>query len=83
VVRAYLTIVYVVLGTATAVAGIATSRDGGDTPGALDALPGVPMILLLLASIVPSIAVVRRLHDAGYSGWLSLITWCPSSAAWC
>lgn len=74
----YLTIVYLVLGTATAVAGIATSPDGGDTPGALAALPGIPMILLLLASIVPGIALsVRRLHDAGYSGWLYLINLVP------
>ena len=74
----YLTIVYLVLGTATAVAGIATSPDGGDTPGALAALPGIPMILLLLASIVPGIAVsIRRLHDAGYSGWLYLINLVP------
>ncbi len=74
----YLTIVYVVLGTATAVAGIATSPEGGDTPGALAALPGIPMILLLLASIVPGIALsVRRLHDAGYSGWLYLINLVP------
>ena len=74
----YLTIVYLVLGTATAVAGIATSPDGGDTPGVRAALPGIPMILLLLASIVPGIAVsVRRLHDAGYSGWLYLINLVP------
>ncbi len=71
----YLTLVYLVLGIATAAVGIATSPDGGDTPGALAAIPGVPLALIMLASIVPSIALSwRRLHDAGYSGLLYLLT---------
>jgi uncharacterized membrane protein YhaH (DUF805 family) len=51
--------------------GLATSRDGSF--GAA----GIPFAILLgiwgLAVIVPNIAVtIRRLHDAGYSGWFYL-----------
>jgi uncharacterized membrane protein YhaH (DUF805 family) len=55
-----------------------TSPDGGDTPGPA----AVPLLILLglfwLAIIVPSISLtVRRLHDAGYSGWLVVLTFVP------
>jgi uncharacterized membrane protein YhaH (DUF805 family) len=37
------------------------------------------LVLFYLAVLVPSIAVaVRRLHDAGYSGWLVLLALIPS-----
>ena len=40
--------------------------------------PAIPLLVALLvcylAVLVPTIAVtVRRLHDAGYSGWLVLL----------
>ena len=71
-------VVFVALGVPAAAIGIETSPDGGETPG----LPAVPLLILLglfyLAILVPSIAVtVRRLHDAGYSGWLFLLTLIP------
>jgi uncharacterized membrane protein YhaH (DUF805 family) len=73
------TLVVLVLGLPALVIGLQTSPDGGNTPG----LPALPLLLLLglfyLAIVVPSIAVtVRRLHDAGYSGWLFLLTFIPS-----
>lgn len=36
------------------------------------------LILAVLALIVPNISVtVRRLHDAGYSGWFYLLNFVP------
>ena len=69
---------YLGLGLLTYVAGITTSPDGGQSPGA----PAIPLIILfaafLFAIIVPTLAVtVRRLHDAGYSGWLALLLLLP------
>jgi uncharacterized membrane protein YhaH (DUF805 family) len=60
------------------VLGVSTSPDGGDTPGPA----AVPLLILIalfwLAIIVPSISLtVRRLHDAGYSGWLVLLNLVP------
>ena len=58
----------------SAVFGAATSPDGGTTTG-----PGVyPFavagLVFLLVNIVPSISItVRRLHDAGFSGWFYLL----------
>ena len=71
-------LVYLVLGVPLYVVGIATSRDGGRTPGTL----AIPLIILLtvfaLGIIVPSLALtVRRLHDAGYSGLLALLLLIP------
>jgi uncharacterized membrane protein YhaH (DUF805 family) len=71
-------LVYLVLGVPLYVLGIATSRDGGRTPGTL----AIPLIILLtvfaLGIIVPSLALtVRRLHDAGYSGLLALLFLIP------
>jgi uncharacterized membrane protein YhaH (DUF805 family) len=75
----FTTIVLIGLTVPTLVIGIQTSPDGGDTPG----LPAVPLLILIalfyLAVLVPSIAVAaRRLHDAGYSGWLLLLALIPS-----
>jgi uncharacterized membrane protein YhaH (DUF805 family) len=69
---------YLVLGLLTYVVGITTSRDGGRTPGLL----ALPLIILFaafaLGIIVPTLALnVRRLHDAGYSGWLVLLMLIP------
>jgi uncharacterized membrane protein YhaH (DUF805 family) len=71
-------LVYLVLGVPLYAVGIATSRDGGRTPGAL----AIPLLILLtvfaLGIIVPSLALtVRRLHDAGYSGLLALLFLIP------
>jgi uncharacterized membrane protein YhaH (DUF805 family) len=71
-------LVYLVLGVPLYVVGMATSRDGGRTPGAL----AIPLLILLtvfaLGIIVPSLALtVRRLHDAGYSGLLALLFLIP------
>jgi uncharacterized membrane protein YhaH (DUF805 family) len=58
--------------------GMPTSPDGGVTPGPA-ALPFLILLgLFWLAVLVPSIALtVRRLHDAGYSGWLILLNLVP------
>ncbi len=46
--------------------------------GALVVIGWLLIVALILALIVPSIAVaVRRLHDAGFSGWLYLISLVP------
>lgn len=45
---------------------------------ALAILAGVLFVVFALAIIVPSIAIaVRRLHDAGFSGWLYLLSLIP------
>lgn len=59
--------------------GLSTSTDGGDTPGPA----GVPFIILLLlvllANLIPGLALtVRRLHDVNLSGWLILLNLLPS-----
>jgi uncharacterized membrane protein YhaH (DUF805 family) len=69
---------YTVLGLLAYIVGIATSRDGGRTPGVLV----VPLIILFavfaLGIIVPTLALtVRRLHDGGYSGLLALLFLVP------
>ena len=74
----FTTVTGIVLAVPAVVIGIQTSPDGGETPG----LPAVPLLVLLmlfyLAVVVPTIAVtVRQLHDAGYSGWLFLLTLIP------
>ena len=71
-------VVYLVLGLITYALGIATSRDGGRTPGLL----AIPLIIVFavffLGIIVPTIALtVRRLHDAGYSGLFALLLLIP------
>lgn len=71
-------VAFLALGIPAAVLGTATSTDGGKTPGPA----GVPFLLLLtvfyFGILVPSLSVtVRRLHDAGYSGWLVLLTLVP------
>jgi uncharacterized membrane protein YhaH (DUF805 family) len=72
------TSVFIALSVPAVVIGMETSPDGGETPG----LPAVPLLVALmlfyLGILVPTIAVtVRRLHDAGYSGWLILLGLIP------
>lgn len=39
---------------------------------------GIPYVVYLLATLIPSLAVVvRRLHDTGRSGWWMLISFVP------
>ena len=57
--------------------GLATSGNSNDFGWA-----GVPPLVLLIAwivaTIVPNIAItVRRLHDAGFSGWMYLLQLIP------
>ncbi len=57
--------------------GLATSGNGNDFGWG-----GVPPLVLLiawtLATIVPNISIaVRRLHDAGFSGWMYLLQLIP------
>jgi uncharacterized membrane protein YhaH (DUF805 family) len=70
-------IVFVLYGLAIGI-GLATIRPNGQMGPA-----AIPIFVLIglfgLAIIVPSIAVaVRRLHDAGYSGWFYLLALIPS-----
>lgn len=59
--------------------GIAAALMGGENgPGALAWLVAAVIGIVVLALIVPSIAVtVRRLHDQGKSGWFYLISLVP------
>jgi uncharacterized membrane protein YhaH (DUF805 family) len=71
-------VTYLVLGLLAYAAGMATSRDGGRTPGLL----AVPLLILFavffFGIIVPTLALtVRRLHDAGYSGLMALLLLVP------
>jgi uncharacterized membrane protein YhaH (DUF805 family) len=69
---------YLVLGLLTYAVGVATSRDGGRTPGTL-AIPLITLFMVFFIGIlVPTLALtVRRLHDAGYSGLLALLLLLP------
>ncbi|MCC8475182.1 DUF805 domain-containing protein [Xanthomonas arboricola] len=59
--------------------GIVAALMGGENgPGALAWLVAAVIGIVVLALIVPSIAVtVRRLHDQGKSGWFYLISLVP------
>jgi uncharacterized membrane protein YhaH (DUF805 family) len=71
-------IVYLVLGIPAYVLGITTSSDLGSTPGAAAIPLLIALLIFYLGIIVPTLALtVRRLHDAGYSGWLVLLGLVP------
>ena len=54
--------------------GIGTGIDGGDG-GVITFICSIPYYLYVIAIFIPSIALcIRRLHDAGKSGWWYL--WC-------
>lgn len=60
------------------IAGAATADSSTGAPGAAALIFLVPLFLLALATVVPSIAVaVRRLHDRDMSGWMYLIGLIP------
>ncbi len=71
-------IIFFVLYIAGIAIGFATIRPNGQMGPA--AIPFFVLVALFgLAVIVPSIAVaVRRLHDAGYSGWFYLLSLIPT-----
>lgn len=71
-------IIGIVLYVPTLVLGVATQSRPGEF-GAGGIVFGVLLLIWGLAVIVPNIAVtVRRLHDAGYSGWFYLLNLIPS-----
>jgi uncharacterized membrane protein YhaH (DUF805 family) len=54
--------------------GAALSNVDNRTVSPLIFLSGALIVIYVLATLVPSLAVsVRRLHDAGYTGWLELL----------
>ena len=60
------------------VAGV-VGLEKNETPGLTFWFGLAGMILFLLASLIPSIAVaVRRFHDQNQSGWLYLLGFIPS-----
>jgi uncharacterized membrane protein YhaH (DUF805 family) len=75
--------VYVFLVLVFTVGAIGIALLGGAASGARDPGPGalilgVPLTLFLLVMIVPAIALlVRRLHDANFSGLLALVAIVP------
>ena len=55
-----------------------TTTDGGGGVSGFAIVLIILFVIWTLATIVPNIAVaVRRLHDAGYTGWLYLLTLIP------
>lgn len=66
------------LAIVSALAGRITSQDGGISPGPGNIPFSILFVVFWLGTIVPTVAVtVRRLHDAGYSGWLYLLNFVP------
>ena len=58
--------------------GVATPSDGGQAPSPGGIVFGVLYFLVAVALFLPSLAVaIRRLHDAGYSGWYYLLGLIP------
>ncbi|UZN03031.1 DUF805 domain-containing protein [Cellulomonas sp. S1-8] len=77
----FFTIVLFGGGLLAAVLGTATTERGAasDDPGPFAVMVGVIIAGVLIASIVPSLALnARRLHDANLSGWLQLVCLIPS-----
>ena len=79
-----LAIIQFVLFILAAIGGAMTSADtgGGSAVAAIGTIFGLILyglfILFGLAVIVPAIAItVRRLHDAGFSGWWYLLCFAP------
>jgi uncharacterized membrane protein YhaH (DUF805 family) len=71
-------VVALLLAIPAAPIGIATSPDGGETPGAPAVVLLVALGVFYLGILVPTLAVtVRRLHDAGFGGWLVLLGFIP------
>ena len=63
-------IVYLVLGALGYLLDTAVESGG--------VVPGVVIMVYLLAAILPSLAVTtRRLHDAGMTGWFQLLGFIP------
>lgn len=63
------------------VLGAATAQTPGDMeePGPLGVVVMLLLLVVLLGSLVPSLALnARRLHDANFSGWVQLVCLIPS-----
>ena len=55
-------------------AGIGASLNPGELPSL-----ALPLIAYWIGTLLPSLAaVVRRFHDAGYSGWMALLLLIPT-----
>ena len=60
------------------VAGAASSVGGDSAGGIVGGIASLLIMVLILGSIIPSLAVtVRRLHDTGRSGWYMFISLIP------
>jgi uncharacterized membrane protein YhaH (DUF805 family) len=65
-------LIYVVLGILLAI-GMSTSANS-QSPNGLTVISIILLVVFVLATIIPGIAVqVRRLHDVGQSGWILLL----------
>lgn len=72
------TVMAVIIGVPLFALGAMAAFEAGVDPSGGALLTLVPGGLLVLAAIIPSIAVtVRRLHDSDKSGWLYLLTCVP------
>jgi uncharacterized membrane protein YhaH (DUF805 family) len=77
-VAGYYLVLFVLVGLTLGL-GLATSRGGaGEDLGWAGVPPMILMGVWIIGTIVPNIAIsVRRLHDAGYSGLLYLLSFIP------
>lgn len=75
----YVVVVAPLLAAVAASSGdLSTNESGAAAAGAGTLILGFIFLVLFLALIVPTISLsVRRLHDAGQSGWLVLINFVP------
>ena len=66
----WFTLTHIIVLIALAIlAMIGTQLNPGEVPSL-----ALPLILYMIGTIIPGLAVtVRRLHDAGYSGWWALM----------
>jgi uncharacterized membrane protein YhaH (DUF805 family) len=73
------TLIAVIVGVVIEIlSAVGNAGSNGSGPGGLTVFALILSILWLLATIVPSLAlVVRRLHDANYNGWFILLGLIP------
>ncbi len=69
---------FAVIAVSYAVIGVGLAAGGDTAGGVIAGIVGLFLLVWTLGVLVPTIAVaVRRLHDAGYSGWMYLIGFVP------